>query len=707
MAQSIGQASRLAFLQGLSLLFLLLVLVVFSNDLKGTASGILVFLVVFFFPGYLLLTFSSSLRGSLRIVLSPVFAIVSVTTAYDIFARASVATYFPYLIAALSIAGMVLFAQQSRNVQTWTNWTREGYETVMAGCAIALSVAALFWRSGRFSDGDFVFYGPAGHDHLYHVTLLQRLLHHVPPDNFIVSGLRAPVYHYFDDLALALLLRAQDALHLGATDMFDLYYRCYPLVVYFLLGALAYRTGKQLLGSVRGGMLGLLLLLGGGGLGWLFGLLQTAFHAAQFPAMRAALFTDWTSWDGIDSILPLVHRPAHYHSLLICLAVINILLRTERSRRDWILAGLLLGLMAGFNFTLAATFGIASVFGGVILFLQRRQSDARDLVWLAFFIFVGSLPVTAGMLLAGFHNTAPGFPFSGPNLEFSTAIWGTILGRVMPGALVPWASLIVFPIVAYGIKLFGLVPMARLDLGEDRHRTVAMVFVLAFVLSFVIGTFFPYQAFGGVGIVFLQPTLWIVGLFSLRPIHIWMGQGRASWRAIFLWGILGLTWVQALGAFNFSHKVAFDKATTRGLQEIRLTAAPDDVVAYLPSELSVTPMWGSPTESTNFAVMALTGLDGYFSSEPYSKFFAVPGLSGSNPAEVLAQAERLYEERREDVGSFVRGDINDAATTRLAKDHVEWIVVSGAAMQGISTSATPWRKTGEIAIYRLAQKSSE
>jgi len=708
MAQSIGQASRFEFLQGSSLIFLsLLVSLALSNHVEGAASGILVFVVPFFFPGYLLLTLSSSLQGSIRILLSPIFGIVTVTTAYDIFARSSVAAYFPCLIAALSVAGMVLFVQQSRPLRTWTHWTPKGCEVAMAGGATALSVAVLLWRSGRFSNGEFVFYGPAGHDHLYHVTLLQRLLHHVPPDNFIVSGLRAPVYHYFDDLALALLLRAQNTLHLGATDVFDMYYRCYPLVVYFLLGALAYRTGRQLLGSVRGGMLGLLLLLGGGGLGWFLGVLQTAAHAPQFAAMRTALFTDWTSWDGIDSILPLVHRPAHYHSLLICLAAINILLRTERSRRDWLLAGLLLGLMAGFNFTLAATFGVAAVFGSVILFFQRRQSDARDLAWLALFIFVGSLPVTAGMLLAGFHNTAPGFPFRGPNLEFSTAIWGTILGRLMPGALVPWASLIVFPIVAYGIKLFGLASMAHLDLGEDRYRTVAMVLALAFGLSFVIGTFFPYQAFGGVGIVFLQPTLWILGLFSLRPISTWLEQGRGSWRAIALWGILGLTWVQALGAFNFSHKVAFGQDTARALRDIRLTAAPDDVVAYLPSELTATPIWGAPTESTNFAVMALTGLDGYFCSEPYSKYFAVAGLSGRDPAEVLAQADGLYEQRRDDVGAFVRGDINEAASARLAKDHVEWIVVSGAAMQGISTSATPWRKTGEIAIYRLAEKSSE
>ena len=98
----------------------------------------------------------------------------------------------------------------------------------MAGAAVALALGPLFWRSGRFSNAEFVFYGPSGHDPLYHVTLLQRLSHHIPPDNFIVSGLRAPVYHYFGDLAQAFILRAQQTLHFGATDLFDLYYRCYP-----------------------------------------------------------------------------------------------------------------------------------------------------------------------------------------------------------------------------------------------------------------------------------------------------------------------------------------------------------------------------------------------------------------------------------------------------------------------------------------------
>jgi hypothetical protein len=705
MVHNLDQASNFEFLQGSLLIFpLLLIPFSLSNHPEGAVLGILVSVVIFILPGYILLTLLSRLPGSVRTVLSPTFGIVSITTAYDIFARASIAAYFPYLVVVISVAGMILVALQIRHAPTPSCWTPgEGYESVMAGSAVALSVAPLFWRSGRFFDGEFVFYGPTGQDHLYHLTLLQRLLQHVPPDNFMVSGLRAPVYHYFDDLALALILRAQNTLHLGVTDLFDLYYRCYPTFVYFLIGALAYHAGRQLLGTARGGILSVLLLLGAGGLGWFFGVLQTAAHASEFAAMRMALFSSWTSWDGIDAIRPLVHRPAHYHSLLICLAAINVLLRPERSRRDWLVAGLLLGLMAGFNFTLAATFGVSTVLGSLVFLLQHRQNEARDLAWLALFIFIGSLPVSAAMLLSGFHNVAPGFPFRGPNLEFPATIWGALLGRMIPLALIPWASLVVFPVVAYGVKLFGVGAMVRFGLGEERHRSIAMVFAIGFALSFVIGTFFPYQGVGGIAIVFLQPTLWILGLFSLHPVDAWLERNRGGWRPVVLWGMLGLTWVQALGAFNFSCKTAFGQDTAHALQDIRLGAAPDDVVAYLPSDLAARPIWGRAENTTNYSITAMTGLDGYFSSKTYSISFAVAGLSGSNPAEVLGQAERLYEQRRDDVESFVKGDISNAASARLARDHVRWIVVSGDALHGISPTATPWRKTRDIAVYRVSQ----
>lgn len=702
MEPNFDQATNFQFLQCSLLIFLLLFIpVVLSNRPAGAALGILLLVVIFFFPGYLLLSLLSKLPVGFRLVISPVFGIVSIVTAYNMFARLPVAAYFPYLVVVLSAAGMVLVALQIRQAPLPSLWTRNAYQSVLAGSAVALTVSPLFWRSGRFSDGEFVFYGPAGQDQLYHVTMLQRLMQHIPPDNFIVSGLRPTIYHYFDDLTLALVLRVQTTLHFGTTNLFDLYYRCYPISVYFLIGALAYRVGRQLVGTARGGILSVLLLLGAGGLGWFFGVLHVAVHTPHLAAMRASLFFHWTSWEGVDSILPLVHRPAHYHSILICLAAISILLRPERSRRDWLVAGLLLGFMAGFNFTFAATFGIAAVLGSLLLLMRRRLWEALDLAWLALFVFVGSLPLTSAMLLSGFHNLASGFPFRGPNLDYPVAVWGSLLGRMMPQSLVPWAALILLPIVAFGVKLFGGGAMARLDLGEARHHGVASVFAIVFVLSFMIGIFLPYQGMGGVAVIFLQPTLWILGLFSLRPINAWLDRKKGNWRSITLFGLLGLTWVQAFVAFNFSCKAAFSQETTRALQDVRWAATPGDVVAYLPSQFTEKAILGQAEKSTNFSIIAMTGLDGYFSSETYSEFFAVPGISGHDAAHVLAQADHLYEQRRNDVGSFLKGEINDAVSARLAKDHVRWIVASGKAMQSIPSSAALWRKTADIAIYRL------
>src|ERR1700674_682752 len=106
MADNIGRVSYRTFLPG-SLLILLLLLIPFvlSNRPVEMILGVFVLFVIFFFSGYLFLTLLTSLPIGLRTLLTIPFGIVSITTAYDVFARTSKATYFPYLVVALSVAG--------------------------------------------------------------------------------------------------------------------------------------------------------------------------------------------------------------------------------------------------------------------------------------------------------------------------------------------------------------------------------------------------------------------------------------------------------------------------------------------------------------------------------------------------------------------------------------------------------------------------
>jgi len=668
-----------------------------SNHPARAAIGLLL-LAGYFFSGYLLVSAVTGLPISLRLVLSPVVGILTLTTVFDVFVRVSSVGYFFCVASLLSAAGLIVFAfRMSRELPIWTE---EDNRTMMAGVIVTLSVAPLYWRSGRFSDGKFVFQGPAGQDPLFHVTLLQRLLHHVPPDNFMFSGLIPSVYHYFNDQSLALILRAQDVIRITRTDLFDLYYRCYPTVLYFVLGALAYVVGREVVRSVKGGVLSVLLLLGVGGLGPIVGLLQTCAHATHSAELRERLMTPWTSWDGIDGIRPLVHRPAHYFGLLVTAAAISLLLAPSRTRRHWSLAGLMLGLLAGFNFTLAATFGGAAVLSCLLSFARRRKEQAINLAWLAVFAFIGSLPVNAAMLLSGFHNGAMGFPFEGPNLDLSTSIWGPWLGRILPATFAAVASLILFPLMAYGIKLVGIGALLRADLGQERHRGVAMLFSIAFAISFVVGTFFPYKGVE-VGSIFLQPTLYILGLFALTTLAAWLERNRWNWRSIALWAALVTISAQVLLAFNFSSQLSFDQDTTRALEDLRSSARSDEVVAYLPSYIKQKAIWGYPLESTNFAIMALTGLDGYFSSESYSILNAVPGIVDRDPSRIRQEAERMYQQRLTDIESFIKGGMTEEASARLMSDHVRWVVVSEEAKRDIASSAAPWRRTNDVSIYHL------
>ena len=677
-----------------------------ANSLYGAILGFVLFAVVFFLPGYLILFLLGG--GSVRC--SPyvafVFGLGLVTTGYDIAARGDWNSYFAYLLILLSAGGLLVFARSfSPSTDGMSMRRREANDSqqgVLAGAFLALVVGLLFWRSGRSAGDEFAFYGPTAYDQLYHVTLVQRLLHHVPPDNFIFAGLPPPTYHYFNDQLLALILKAQEALHFGRDDVFDVYFRCYPAILYFFLGALAYRLGFKLLGSKKGGVLAALLLLGAGGLPSIVGMLDAISQIAHPSSMGPLLFSNWTDWDGVGSTLPLVHRPAHYNGLLFCLAALDALLKERRTAHDWIVAGLLIGLSAGFNYTLAGILGVAAVLASAALFLRRQNTELKELLWLTGSIFIGALPKNITMLSAGFKNSAPGFPFSGPNLEFPVMVWGAVVQRIVPSVLVPIFCLVLFSIVCYGVKLAGLPAMLRGELAGAKHRGIALLLAFAFALSFIVGAFFTYRGVAGVGagIIFLQPTLWMLGLFSLHPLQAWLQRGRELWRPVVLWGLLGLTWVQSLVAFNLGSKVTFSPASVKILSEIGSVSSPDDVVVYLPTTRKSRPILGNSEQFSDYAIMAMTGLDGYFGAKSNSLYYAVPGLAGATGSEILGEADKLYRQRMNDVAAYLSGNPDQALLKRFANDKVRWIVLSEGAPFA-SADLKTWRRSDQVTVYRV------
>jgi len=160
--------------------------------------------------------------------------------------------------------------------------------------------------------------------------------------------------------------------------------------------------------------------------------------------------------------------------------------------------------------------------------------------------------------------------------------------------------------------------------------------------------------------------------------------------------MLMLIWMQAILAFNFSLRTSFDQATTQVLWTIRSDSAPDECrrvsTKWSHSKSSLRPynriyeFCGHSYDRSRWLCLSRELFDS----------LSVPGLSGRNSADVLEQAKLMYQQRSQDVDSFIKDDISDAARARLAKDHVRWIVVWGDAMNNISTQVTPWRRPAKL-----------
>lgn len=85
-------------------------------------------------------------------------------------------------------------------------------------------------RSGWVYDFGIGFFGPTGHDGIWHQALVNQLVKELPPQNPGFSGVVLSNYHYFYDLLIA---SSQTVSYIPAIDLI---YRFYPILFSLMLG---------------------------------------------------------------------------------------------------------------------------------------------------------------------------------------------------------------------------------------------------------------------------------------------------------------------------------------------------------------------------------------------------------------------------------------------------------------------------------------
>lgn len=106
------------------------------------------------------------------------------------------------------------------------------------------------------------FWGPNGHDAIWHLSLIEALTQHVPPENFTYAGTALTNYHYFFDLFVAQLA------NVTKINTLDLLFRFVPLLLAVLYGLLTYLVCFRLSNSKLAANIAVFFAYFGGSFGW-------------------------------------------------------------------------------------------------------------------------------------------------------------------------------------------------------------------------------------------------------------------------------------------------------------------------------------------------------------------------------------------------------------------------------------------------------
>ncbi|MCL5785035.1 MAG: hypothetical protein M1142_06825 [Patescibacteria group bacterium] len=148
---------------------------------------------------------------------------------------------------------------------------------------VLIILGSLSWllttiKNGLFYGYGLGYWGPNGHDGIWHLSLISELQRNIPPQNPVFAGESLNNYHYFFDLLLA-----QSGKILGIDNQ-ELLFRLFPLCISLFLGLILFKVIQRIslqlkkdnpVLACRAGILGLFFLYFGGSWGWIITFLQT------------------------------------------------------------------------------------------------------------------------------------------------------------------------------------------------------------------------------------------------------------------------------------------------------------------------------------------------------------------------------------------------------------------------------------------------
>jgi hypothetical protein len=207
---------------------------------------------------------------------------------------------------------------------------------------LIIIIGSLSWlltqiKNGIFFNYGYGYWGPNGHDAIWHLQLIESLSQKVPPENFVFAGLPLENYHYFFDLVLAQIVK------LFGVDPQNLLFRLFPLVLSLAIGVIVYhltillsrKLDYSLSKAKIAGIISLFFVYFGGSLGWIVSYFKNGSFGGE---------TTFWAQQSISTLL----NPPFAVSLMLLLAGVYVYYSTDFSKRaEVIKKGILIVLLWG------------------------------------------------------------------------------------------------------------------------------------------------------------------------------------------------------------------------------------------------------------------------------------------------------------------------------------------------------------------------
>lgn len=132
---------------------------------------------------------------------------------------------------------------------------------IIIAASILLSIT--MFRSGGLYSYGYGYWGPNGHDAIWHLAVIEQSTQKIPPLNPIFSGIKLTNYHWGFDFLAGFLASAT-----GFSTQ-TIYFRILPLLTAFLYGLFSYLFFKELTSNKLGALFFVVLNFFAGSLGWL------------------------------------------------------------------------------------------------------------------------------------------------------------------------------------------------------------------------------------------------------------------------------------------------------------------------------------------------------------------------------------------------------------------------------------------------------